>query len=321
MPPTPDPRIPEDLSELLHQQEWARALARGLVGAGDADDLVQEAWVSLLAQHRAGRRYHRGGLRQVLRSRAIDRHRRESKRREREQVPRPENPQLPPDERAAAFEQHRRLVAALHDLPEPYRGTLIARYFEEVSVRELARRDGVAEASVRSRIGRGLSMLREKLDDSFGEERLAGLLALAAFAGGSSGEVASAATSSFSGGGVTALAILVVLILLLGVVRPWSFGSKDANGATSAAAAVGGSEEETRESPAPASGGVPREFAESPQAIDPAMDPVSADDRPFAQRMAIFLIMQPSLAISTNLLQSQVFLTSMTSNTVTLSLI
>jgi RNA polymerase sigma-70 factor (ECF subfamily) len=58
----------------------------------------------------------------------------------------------------------RRLVAALLALEEPYRAALLLRYFEDLSVPEVALRLGVPLETARTRLRRGLARLRERLD-------------------------------------------------------------------------------------------------------------------------------------------------------------
>lgn len=81
-------------------------------------------------------------------------------------------------ERAAT---HRDLVLAVMDLDEPYRSTILLRFFENLSYADIARREGVTRAAVNSRITRGLGLLRHKLEKSYGD-RPAALRALAPLA-------------------------------------------------------------------------------------------------------------------------------------------
>jgi len=172
------------IEALLGRTEWARALARRLVGERDADDLVQEAWLSIL-RGAAGRDGASGPTesfwRTILSRRAVDLHRSEARRARREE--RAATPTEAPaaDEAIEGFELHRLLVEAVDRLAEPYRSVVILRFFEELSVREIARRRGAPVPTVRSWIARGLSRLREDLDRSFRGRRLAGILGLCAF--------------------------------------------------------------------------------------------------------------------------------------------
>jgi protocatechuate 3,4-dioxygenase beta subunit len=78
-------------------------------------------------------------------------------------------------ERAAV---QRDLVQAVLDLDEPYRTTILWRYFEELPPREIARRAGVPVATVHSRIARGIARLRERLDRARGGDGRSWAIAL-----------------------------------------------------------------------------------------------------------------------------------------------
>ena len=160
-------------TELRHHSKALRGLARSLVG-GDADDLLQDAAMQALQQKRPPAAL-RAWLQQVLRHLA-GRHRRDAalrRRRERE-VPPPR--QAPPTDRVAEHrETLRRLDSALLALPEPYQGTLLLRYFEDLTPSQIAEQTQVPLATVKSRLQRGLSLLRERLDQG-GDGWRAGLV-------------------------------------------------------------------------------------------------------------------------------------------------
>lgn len=56
------------------------------------------------------------------------------------------------------------LRKAVLDLPDPLRETVTARFWGEVSVRELAAADGISEVAVRKRLRKALSILRTELE-------------------------------------------------------------------------------------------------------------------------------------------------------------
>ena len=58
-------------------------------------------------------------------------------------------------------------------LAEPFRGTVLLRYFEGLPPREIARTTGVELETVKSRLKRGLQQLRTSLDASHGGSRRA----------------------------------------------------------------------------------------------------------------------------------------------------
>ncbi|MBK7877717.1 MAG: carboxypeptidase regulatory-like domain-containing protein [Planctomycetes bacterium] len=65
---------------------------------------------------------------------------------------------------AQEFEAQRLLSAALEALEEPMRTTVVRRYVRGLALTEIARLDGVAEATVRARLAHGLELLRADLD-------------------------------------------------------------------------------------------------------------------------------------------------------------
>ena len=76
-------------------------------------------------------------------------------------------------------EVHRRLVEAVFALAEPYRTTILLRYFEDLPPREVARRMEAPVETVRTRVSRGLEILRRRLEGAGGREWLGGLALLA----------------------------------------------------------------------------------------------------------------------------------------------
>ena len=156
--------------------EWVRhvaalrALAAALVGdEHEAEDLVQETW---LRSRRAGERQGgRAWLRAVLRNLARDRARRaEARRRSEREAAREEA--LPSEaEVLERLDVAQRVAGEVARLAEPYRTALHLRYFEGLAPEELARRAGVPLETARTRLRRGLALLRERLDRAHGERR------------------------------------------------------------------------------------------------------------------------------------------------------
>ncbi|HEU4394495.1 MAG TPA: sigma-70 family RNA polymerase sigma factor, partial [Planctomycetota bacterium] len=173
------------IEDLLAHREWVRRIARALVrDDARADDLEQEVWTSALERPPADRGLPmRGWLATVLRFRAVDQRRSEARRRAREESVAREERQPPADEIVARGEILRRLVTAVMDLEEPYRATVLLRYFEDQTAAAVAARQGVPLETVRTRLRRALDRLRERLDaDHRGDRRAwtAMLLPLAA---------------------------------------------------------------------------------------------------------------------------------------------
>jgi len=66
--------------ELFHPRQFLLRLAAGLVGARDAEDLVQEVWIRALAADGPRPAHARGWLARIARNLAITRFRRERRR-------------------------------------------------------------------------------------------------------------------------------------------------------------------------------------------------------------------------------------------------
>ncbi len=165
-------------NELLGHSRWLRALARTLVlDDSEADDLVQEAWLAVLSRPVPAVRNPRAWLAGLTRNLARRHGRVEKSRRAREKrVAQPEA-QGPGDAEGIALLQ-RDLTDLVLALEEPYRSTILARYFEELPPREIARRDHLRLNTVKSRLARGLSKLRADLDTSHGDRRTWGMALL-----------------------------------------------------------------------------------------------------------------------------------------------
>jgi RNA polymerase sigma-70 factor (ECF subfamily) len=169
----------QNLHALLDQTGWIHALARRLVADPHlADDLAQQTWVSALEQEPDGRGPLRGWLATVMRNHLSKARRAEGNRATRERgVSRAEREPGALDVVEKA-ETHRNLVLAVLALDEPYRSTLLMRFFEQLSYADIARRTGVERSAVNSRITRGLELLRQRLETTYGGDRRALYLAL-----------------------------------------------------------------------------------------------------------------------------------------------
>ena len=160
---------PSDLSLLLAQTGWTRALARSLAAdAHPAEDLVQDAWVAALERPPDLGRPVRGWLRGVLRHRWLDLRRAGSGAGTASGRPR----RTRPGPRPTTWSRRRRcseLVEAVLELDEPYRTTVLLRFFEELPQREIARRMQTTAATVNSRLTRALARLRERMSRGGGK--------------------------------------------------------------------------------------------------------------------------------------------------------
>lgn len=158
-----------------------RRLARALCGdEHEADDLVQEAWM------RSGRlpdgANRRSWLRTILRNLVRDQARGRDRRAAGEfSAARAEA--LPSGgEIVERLEVAERVAREVARLPEPYRTAIHLRYFEGLAPDEIARRAVLPVETVRTRLRRGLELLRERMDKASDGGRNAWLSALAPIA-------------------------------------------------------------------------------------------------------------------------------------------
>ena len=141
-----------------------RRLAASLVAdSSAADDVVQEAWAKL-----GGESAPAGYLAAIVRTLAFRHRRGEVRLRQREEgVAVPEA--LPSAaEVAERIEIVQRLAQALDELDEPYKTTLVLRYFDDLTAAEIGRRSRIPSSTVRVRLKRGIEKLRTALDDEQG---------------------------------------------------------------------------------------------------------------------------------------------------------
>jgi RNA polymerase sigma factor (sigma-70 family) len=177
------PRIPS-ADELLRHAPWMRALARSLVlDDATADDVTQDAWVVALEHPPRATASLGGWLATVVRSLVARRARGESRRRARERAAAATEALESTDDVVARAGIHRRLVDAVLALDEPYRSTLLLRFFDGLPPRAIAERKGLNDATVRTHLKRGLDRLRERFDAEHGGDRRAWLAALAPLVG------------------------------------------------------------------------------------------------------------------------------------------
>ena len=174
-----NPPLPEDLNA---QGAALRRLAVRLVDDPEAaDDVVQEAWVRALERPPREPGAVRGWMRRVVRGLSVDTLRSRARRR---RVERPLGDLQPTDRDTVegGLDLQIGVLEAVRALPEPYRTTVWRRYFDDAPPRAIAARDGLPVKTVKTRLHRGLAMLRERLDADHGGRRAAWLLPLAGFA-------------------------------------------------------------------------------------------------------------------------------------------
>jgi RNA polymerase sigma factor (sigma-70 family) len=212
---------PGSLTQLLSHTAWARRLARALVSSSDGDDLQQDAWLRAL-EHPSPVRQPRAWLATVLRHLGRNRFRDDERRRAREAAVADAEPQGTPEQSLARLEIQRQLAERLAALDEPFRTTLLLRYFDGLSSAQIARRLDLPAGTVRWRLKTALERLRADLDSQRPHWRRDWALVLAppgalapAAAGGASGAGAGPATLAASSAGMATLPMLLISLLAL----------------------------------------------------------------------------------------------------------
>lgn len=169
MPPITTSPVHEVLLENL---EWARQLAMGMARDSHlADDLVQEAFRIGLEKPPQKASKARAWLAQVMRNNLRLHYRGGGRRRGREQkvavADSVESHPLAPMEREESIEAVSRTMLGL---PEPFQGTLVLHYWDNLSLQEIANRTGVPVRTVESRLRKGRQLMKERLDRQFDGE-------------------------------------------------------------------------------------------------------------------------------------------------------
>jgi len=164
-------RFPEP-PDFAASQLFLRRLAYSLVrDAAQAEDLVQDTWAAWV-EHRPGTLADpRAWMARVLRNRAFNVKRSDARRAAREELAGRPDPSEPETE--GTLEAQAQLLEALRRLEEPYRSTLVQRYYHDLAPREIAERGGTPLNTVKARLARGLERLRTELDRRYGGDRKA----------------------------------------------------------------------------------------------------------------------------------------------------
>lgn len=170
----------------IEQAAWLRGLARKLVrDAQLAEDAVQQTLLTGLRNGAGDDPSSKspGWWARVLRNVVRQDLRGAGRRAQREHLVSADAKREPgefaaPDEALERLETQSKVLAALRSLDEPYRSTMVLKFLEERSPREIAKRTGVPLKTVQTRLSRGLEHLRRKLDADFEGGRQGWLSAL-----------------------------------------------------------------------------------------------------------------------------------------------
>src|SRR5687768_6425557 len=153
-----------DILERELQQHAAalRGLARDLVGAGAADDVVQETALQALRTPPVRGGSLGGWLAGIVRH-VASRHRRTELRRVRREQAAAREP-IAAEASSDDGDTLRLLTDAVLALPQPYRAVVFARYLKDLEPAQIAAQTGEPVATIKTRLKRGLALLRERFD-------------------------------------------------------------------------------------------------------------------------------------------------------------
>ncbi|MBI5433925.1 MAG: sigma-70 family RNA polymerase sigma factor [Planctomycetes bacterium] len=211
-------RLPDTL--IASHAGALRALAIDVAADRDeAADIEQETWLRALVAPPSSFERFGGWLATVARGFASKRRRSAGRRREHERAYAAQRSLEHADDPTHA-DTLRAVIEALFALDEPYRRTVFQRYFEDLSPRELAEREGVALATIESRLQRAHVKLRVALERRLGSRDGGARRALLAFAGldGSTRAALGGALVGLTGVGLVSLKTKIVVAAAVGLL-------------------------------------------------------------------------------------------------------
>jgi RNA polymerase sigma factor (sigma-70 family) len=208
------PRV--DISELLEHGAWLRRLADYLVRGDDGEELVQETWLAAARRPPDPARPVRPWLAEVMRNVARMRHRGLQRQQQREAAV-AQAAAIPPgtDELLVRVEAQRLATELVMSLDEPYRSTVLLRFYEERSTEDIARLHAVAAGTVRWRLKVAVDRLRSELEGRYQGGRRAWALVVGDLDTGPGTATALAKGAAIVATKVKATGLTVGLILLL----------------------------------------------------------------------------------------------------------
>ncbi len=163
-----------DIHTLLAHEDFVRKLARRLVGSEHgAEDVVQKTWLAALTHPPRHPERVLGWLSTVVRNHVWRSQEREKTRRSREERAATSERVLSTTEILEREATRKMVVQSVLTLEDPYRSTVLLRYFQGWPPRQISRHQETSVETVKTRLKRGISMLREKLDAGHGGDRKA----------------------------------------------------------------------------------------------------------------------------------------------------
>jgi RNA polymerase sigma factor (sigma-70 family) len=204
---------------LASHHGFVRELARGLVAPDAFEDVAHEALLAGLARPPARPAALRGWLATTVRHLASKWRRGEARRERREAAA--ARPEALPSARELVerVELEQAVVRAVLALKEPFRTTVLLRFYEGHATAAIAQQMRIPADTVRARLRRGLAELRAKLDASCGsrDHWVAALLPVAALPSGvvpiGSGVVTAKAATAAAATGAAVMGIQAIGIV------------------------------------------------------------------------------------------------------------
>lgn len=187
--------------ELLTHAGFVAALAERLVQDEHAGaDVAQQTFLAAIEHPPAEGKPLKAWLSKVARNLSIKLRLAETRRRKRERVCAVPERAPSTDEVIEREEIRRKVVDAVLGLDEPYRSTLLLRFYEDLPPRFVAESQKVPLETVKTRLRRGIEQLRSRLDDGHGGSREKWLIALLPIAGLSAAKASAGVPAVLAGG-------------------------------------------------------------------------------------------------------------------------
>ena len=161
-----------------YNQRLFRVVRSVVTNDGEAEDVLQEAWVRAYAHLNQfeGRASFSTWLTRIAFHEALARTRNSKRWRPLEnrggeimaEVDRRQTTSVTPESQALSGELGRMLQAAVDALPETYRSVFVLREVEQLSTRETAESLDLSEEAVKTRLHRSRALLRRELENCLG---------------------------------------------------------------------------------------------------------------------------------------------------------
>lgn len=174
----------EYLNQLVENTHWIRGVARRMLSDEHlVDDIVQQTYITALNNQEREIRNFRAWVYTVVRNFVRMAMRDRQRRRNWEAGAAKAEEVFPSVDPCEADEIRGRLIEQVLELKEPYRSTLVQYYYEDLNSNEIAAREGVPPNTVRVRMRRAITQLRERIERRYNGESKEWRFGLVAVAG------------------------------------------------------------------------------------------------------------------------------------------